>query len=454
MTQPATAAPQRSLAERLAVLPPPARARLLNQLQPEAARRLLHDWRFWARPKQLPPPGDWFCWLVVAGRGFGKTRMGVEWVRAQVEGPTPLNAGPSAPARVALVADTLTDGREVMIDGESGFLACAPTDQRPHYEASRRRLCWPNGAQALLYSAEEPDQLRGPQHHIAWADELAKWRYGEDCWSNLLLGLRLGASPRLMATTTPRPIKLLRQIIAEPSTVLTRGSTYENRANLPPPFLAQIDARYGGTRLGRQEIAGEILESHEGALWQPELLDDNRVREAPPLSRIVIAVDPPVSAHQGSDHCGIIAAGAAADGHYYILADDSVQGLSPQQWASRALKLYHMLGADRLVAEVNNGGDLVETVIRGINPGIAYRAVRASRGKYARAEPIAALYERGLVHHVGGFIELEDQMLTYAPGSTSSPDRLDALVWALTELALHQPSAAPRIRPMLRGGVA
>ncbi|RME64580.1 MAG: ATP-binding protein [Alphaproteobacteria bacterium] len=397
----------------------------------------------------MPPPGDWYCWLVVAGRGFGKTRLGVEWVRSRIEGTTPLAAAASAPARVALIADTLADGRAVMIDGESGFLACAPADKRPHYEASRRRLVWPNGAQAILYSAEEPDQLRGPQHHLAWADELAKWRYGEENWSNLILGLRLGERPQIVATTTPRPIALLRQIMAEPGTVVTRGGTFENRANLPARFLDQIASRYGGTRLGRQEIDGEILETVAGALWRSAMIDPYRIRHVDALERIVVAVDPPVTAHQRSDACGIIAAGRMHDGHYVVLADHTIERASPHQWATQALELYRALQADRLVAEVNNGGDLVETLVRGLEPDLSYRAVRASRGKLARAEPVAALYERGLVHHAGTFIELEDQMLNYVPGNPGSPDRLDALVWALTDLALGGADGAPpRIRPL------
>lgn len=441
-----------SIAEQLAGLSADDRTAVLADLAQEDYENLLHDWRFWGRPKQFSPPGDWFCWLMLAGRGFGKTRAGVEWLREQVEGPTPLVAPLGAPERIALVAQTSADARDVMILGESGVLACSRPGYAPVYEASRRRIVWPNGIQASLYSAEAPDQLRGPQHHMAWADELAKWPYLEDTWSNLLFGLRLGTKPRIVVTTTPRPLKLLKEIIADRGTVISRGSSYENAGNLPAVFFEQVIGRYEGTRLGRQELDGEILEDVPGALWSREMLDALRVVEAPELVRIVVAVDPPVTSGPNADACGIVVAGIDRLKRSYVLADRTVQGASPNAWAEVVLLAYREFEADRVVAEVNNGGELVEALLRRIDPKVSYRAVRASRGKVARAEPVAALYERGLVFHVGAFAALEDQMCAFTNGlegflNGESPDRVDALVWALTELAGHGPQE-PRIRRM------
>ncbi len=435
-----------SLAARCALLPPAALARWVAELTPGQARALAHDWRFWARPEQLPPEGDWFCWLVVAGRGFGKSRTGAEWVRSLVEGATPLTA-PTRVARIALVADTFADARDVMVEGESGLLAISPRDRRPLFEPSRRRLVWPSGARAFLYSAADPEQLRGPQHHAAWADEIAKWHEGERAWSNLLLGLRLGRRPRVVATTTPRPVAWIRALAEEPTTVVTRGSTWANRAHLPPAFLREVERLYAGTRLGRQELEGEFIDAHEGALWRPEMIEPWRVRAAPvPLARIVVAVDPPAGQGAKADACGIIAAGRAPDGHLYVLEDASVAGLSPLGWADRALNVCARHGADRIVAEANQGGAMVEAVLRQVDPNAPLKLVRASRGKLIRAEPVAALYERGLVHHVGRLPELEDELCRYTGDAREkSPDRLDALVWALTELALTG-VASPSLR--------
>ncbi len=442
-----------SLAERLARLGSERRARLFADLPEADLDRLAFDWRFWARPKQKPPAGDWFCWLVVAGRGFGKTRMGAEWVRSLVEGPTPLTAPPGAPARIALVADTESDGRDVMVEGESGLRRCAWPGFQPVYQASRRRLVWPNGAIGQLYSAMEPDQLRGPQHHAAWGDEIAKWSRGVETWSNLQFGLRLGPAPRAMLTTTPRPIALLTEILARPDTVVTRGTTFENRSNIAPVFFDQVVRAYRGTRLGRQELMGEILEDIPGALWSRAMLEDLRVDAAPALDRVVVAVDPPVSSGASADECGIVVAAQGADGHAYVLADRTVQGVSPHRWARAALEAYRDFRADRLIAEVNNGGDLVEAVIRQVDPAVSYRAVQASRGKVARAEPVAALYEQARVHHLrqaSGLDLLEDQMCAFTlyrsgSGVRASPDRVDALVWALSDLMLR-PGQDPRVR--------
>ncbi len=444
---------QFSLAERMADLTRAERLELLSGYSDQRLKELLYDWRFWGRPKQFAPLGDWFCWLMLAGRGFGKTRAGVEWLRRQVEGETPFIAPPGAPERIALVGHTAADTRGVMLDGESGILSCSPPAFRPVYESSRRRLVWPNGIQAFLYSAEAPDQLRGPQHHIAWADELAKWGGVEACWTNLMFGLRLGLKPRVIVTTTPRPLKILKEIMADPGTVTTHGSSYENSSNLPAAFFEQILSRYEGTRLGRQELDGEILEDVPGALWSRDMIEALRVDDPPEFQRIVVAVDPPVTSGSAADACGIVVAGLDRMKRGYILADRTVQGMSPNSWAEIVIKAYKEFKADRVIAEVNNGGELVEALIRKVAPTVSYRAVRASRGKVARAEPIAALYERGQVFHCAAFPALEDQMCAFTTGLEGfahgeSPDRVDALVWALTDLMMKD-AGEPRIRNMM-----
>lgn len=393
---------------------------------PEAECALLYAWEFWARPTQLEPRGDWSTWLISAGRGFGKTRTGAEWVRRRARNPR---------ARIALVGATASDVRDVMVEGESGILAISPPWERPVYEPSKRRITWPNGALATTYSADEPDRLRGPQHTDAWADETAAWRYAE-AWDQLQFGLRLGGNPRAVVTTTPRPTDLIRTLLADPSTVVTRGSTFANRANLAPQFLARILAKYRGTRLGRQELYAELLDDTPGALWNYTQIEELRVKHHAGLKRIVVAIDPSTTSDAESAECGIVAAGLGEDDHGYVLED--VSGvLSPDAWARRAVGAYERLEADRIVAEVNNGGDLVETVIRTVDKNVSYSAVHASRGKHTRAEPVAALYEQKKVHHVGGFAKLEDQMCTWdAVSGQKSPDRMDALVWALTELMI------------------
>ena len=408
---------------------PRQRTRLLRTLSEKEAALLLFDWDIWARPKQRPPAGDWRVWLILAGRGFGKTRTGAEWVRAGVE------AGRFA--RVAIVGETAADARDVMIEGESGLLRVAPPWARPKYEPSKRRLTWPNGAIASSFSADDPEQLRGPQFDAAWADEVAKWRY-PDAWDNLMLCLRLGADPRAVATTTPKPRAWLTRLIGAPGTVVTRGSTRENAGNLAPAFLDRILATYAGTRLARQEIDGELLLDTPGALWRREEIDAGRAPagRAPDLARVVVAVDPAVTSGAGSDETGIVAAGIDAQGTAWVLADLSGR-MSPDEWARRAVAAYHRLEVDAVVAEVNQGGDLVAQVIRTVDPRVPLRQVRASRGKLTRAEPVAALYEQGRVRHAGAFPELEDQMCAYTGDpSGPSPDRLDALVWAVSDLLL------------------
>ncbi|WP_062762673.1 DNA-packaging protein [Falsirhodobacter sp. alg1] len=410
---------------------------------------------FWALPHQLPPDGVWKSWVIMGGRGAGKTRAGSEWVRAEVEGARPLDNGRSR--RVALVGETIDQVREVMVFGESGILACSPPDRRPEWEAGRRRLVWPNGAIAQVFSAHEPESLRGPQFDAAWVDELAKWKKAEETWDMLQFALRLGENPRQVITTTPRNVGVLKTILKNPSTVVTHAPTEANRAYLAASFLAEVRARYEGTRLGAQELDGVLLEDVEGAMWTTPALEAGRMDAAPALNRIVVAVDPPVTGHAGSDECGIVVVGAVTDGppHTWravVLEDASVKAASPDQWARAALAAMARHGADRLVAEVNQGGDLVETVIRGIDPLVPFRAVRASKGKVARAEPIAALYEQGRVRHLRGLAKLEDQMCRMTMGGyegKGSPDRVDALVWGLWELMIEPSSVWAR--PQVRG---
>ncbi|MCK1639581.1 DNA-packaging protein [Bradyrhizobium sp. 157] len=390
-------------------------------------------WRAKARPSQLPPEGDWLGWLALAGRGWGKTFTGSGWVHDLVETRT---AG-----RIALVAPTAADARDTMVEGQSGLLRMAPPWNRPQYEPSKRRLTWPNGAIATTFSSEEADRLRGPEHDAAWADELAAWNEPQSTWDMLQFGLRLGSRPRWLATTTPRPIKLLKEILAREGrdVVVTRGSTFENEANLAPTFLAAVRARYEGTRLGRQELNAELLSDMPGALWQLAWLDRDRVSKAPDLKRIVVAIDPAVSNNEGSDETGIVVAGVGGDREDYVLEDLSGR-YAPHEWAAKAIEAYRRHKADRIIAEINNGGAMVEATIRALDPRVSFKSVHASRGKVVRAEPIAALYEQRKVHHVANFSTLEDQMCAFTSDfdrgrNGYSPDRVDALVWALTELS-------------------
>jgi len=398
----------------------------------------MYDWKYWARPNQLPPINrNWYIWMLLAGRGFGKTRTGAEFIRDEVE--------KGYKGKIHLIAPTAGDVRDVMIEGESGILAVSPPWNRPIYEPSKRRLTWPNGAMATTFSAEQPNRLRGPQCGLLWADELAAWKYAE-AWDMAMFGFRKG-KPKAIVTTTPKPRPLVKDILKTPGVVITRGSTYENRENLADIFFDAVIKKYEGTRLGEQEIHAKLLEDTPGALWNFDLIAENRCTyqefKEIELVKIAVALDPATTSNKTSNETGIIAGGIDANGEGYILADKS--GIyKPTGWARTAIKLFAALKADRMIAEVNNGGELVETTIRTFSPRMPYTAVHASRGKRTRAEPISALYEQGLVHHVGSYPQLEDQMTTWdSTDGSPSPDRVDALVWLLTYLMLqHIPKKA------------
>jgi phage terminase large subunit-like protein len=417
----------------------------LKHIDAENFLRLDKDWfGLWARGDQKPmADARWRNWLILGGRGSGKTRSGAEWVRARATGQG-FATGPLA-RRIALVAPTFDEARMVMIEGVSGLLAVHDAGWRPVFEPSRRLLTWPNGCVAQVFTAEEPDGLRGPQFDAAWCDELAKWKQGEKVWDMLQFALRLGENPCAVVTTMPRPIPLLKRLLADDGTVVSRATTFANRANLAPPFLQDVLKRYGGTRLGRQELNGELIEDDPDALFRRDLIKAARVTQAPELRRVVVAVDPPAGFGKNSNACGIVCAGLGADGRCYVLDDCSVQGARPAQWARKIVALYHARAAARVVAEINQGGAMVEQVLREVDPNLSFRSVHATRGKQARAEPVAALYEQGRVSHVGGFAELEDEMCSAIGEGAKSPDRLDALVWAVSDLMLRR-RAEPRIR--------
>lgn len=424
----------------------------LEGLTDEEADDLLHTWELWARDNQLEPDAvlangeHWVTWLILAGRGFGKTRCGAEtvikWVR---EGHC---------RRLALIAQDSADARDVMVEGESGILACSPRDFKPKYEPSKRRLTWPNGAVATLFSAEDFDSLRGPQFDGAWCDELCKWRYAQEAWDNLQFGLRLGEHPKQIVTTTPRPIRLLKDIILRSDTALTKGSTMENLVNLAPPFRKAVVDKYAGTRIGRQELNAEILDDVPGALWSRAMIDAERIRPVDSLTpislphfvRILVAVDPAKEVGETAAETGIIVVGKTEEGHGYLLEDLSLAG-SPEEWGRVAVQAYDDWAADQIVYEANQGGEMVAAVLRQAAKQlkddnlrtadfVPVKAVHATRGKYVRAEPVSQLYEQKKVHHVGYFPELEDQMCEFTPDGSMgySPDRMDALVWGITEL--------------------
>lgn len=421
--------------------------KLLATLDDRTRDALAHHWPFFARPNQLLPAGKWTYWVLLAGRGFGKTRTGAETVREWVKTSDMVN----------LIGATASDARDIMIEGESGIMSICPDDERPTYRKSESKLIWPNGATSLIFSADEPERLRGKQHKKLWADELAAWRYNE-AWDQAKFGLRLGDRPQAIATTTPKPTKLVRELLTDKGTVVTRGTSYENRDHLSPAFFDEIIKKYEGTRLGRQELRAEILTDTPGALWTYENIQHLPRHSIPLLSRIVVAIDPPAKSTEGSDECGIIAVGMDDKSHGYVLADASGV-MSPEKWAATAIQLYKQLEADTIVAEVNQGGEMVATVIHSSEQpnarNIPVKSVHATRGKYIRAEPISALYERRLVYHCELFEALEDQMTSFTQDfdrtKNGSPDRMDALVWGLTELfpQMVAPVIAPKRREIV-----
>ncbi len=427
----------KSWAAFVASLKPTIAELLTTSLNASQLGALRHEWDFWGREEQLPPESAWRAWVFLGGRGVGKTRAGAEWVSRL--------ARSGRARRIALIGPTFHDVREVMVEGPSGLRSLPYA--RPSYEASRRRLVWRSGAEAFCFSAEDPESLRGPQFDAAWADEMCFWSYPEEMLQTLSHGLRLGMRPRLMATTTPRPTRALKALLARRDTVMSVGATWENRHNLADDFIDALNQRWTGSIRDRQELLGELIEDVEGALWKRADLEAVRVRDFGSLDRVVVAVDPPAGKGPGAAHCGIVAAGVyGAPRRAIVLADASVQGLAPHQWAARAADLARSMGAHAIVAEANNGGEMVRDVLKAAAHEIPVRLVRASEGKRARAEPIAALYAQGRVHHAGAFAALEDEMVSFgADGFSASPDRLDALVWALTELMLGA-HAAPRVR--------
>jgi phage terminase large subunit-like protein len=407
---------------------------VLRAIQAEAERRRC-DWPSRARGDQLLPLGDWIVWLILAGRGWGKTRTGAETVR---------HWNAAGHRYVNLIGATSDDARDIMIEGESGILACCPRDRRPHYRKSERKLMWPNGAESLIFTADEPERLRGKQHGKLWCDELASWRYPES-WDQAQFGLRLGSSPQAVVTTTPRPTKIIKELAADETTHLTEGTTYDNRANLAKAFFDKVIKKYEGTRLGRQELHAKILDDNPRALWTRSVIEASRVKCVPAgvtLSRIVTAVDPAVTSSTTSDDTGIVVEAIGSDGHLYVLADNTQSEATPAQWASRAVRSHFEWKGDRIVGEVNNGGDLVEMAIRAVvlddgsgktGAQVPYTKVTATRGKAKRAEPISALWEQGRAHIVGSLPELEDEMCSFDPtidpDKQPSPNRMDAMVW-------------------------
>lgn len=432
-----------SLASSLASLPEAERTAILASLTEAQAEELLHDWRFWARPNQIAPDGEWSTWLALAGRGFGKTEAGAQWVKERQR------AGARS---IALIAETQKDLEEVMV---ARLVSIYRPDEAPAVRYRPVRMIWPNGAIALGYNGTEPDQLRGPQFDTAWVDELAKYRYARETWDMLQFTMRSGPDPRVFVTTTPRPIPVIKDILAGSTTVVSRGSTFDNAENLPAKFLAHLQTKYEGTRLGRQELNAEILDDLPGALWTRDAIDQARVKQAPEMQRMVVAVDPSGTKGESDDgdDIGIVVAGRGVDGRGYVLADRTCK-LSPDGWGRRAVAAFHEFKADRIVAERNFGGAMVQHVIKTVDPKVPYKEVTASRGKVARAEPVAALYEQRRVSHVGSFPDLEDQLVLMAPdgyAGEGSPDRVDALVWAMTDLMLNPTNPTAYSIPMKWG---
>ena len=402
----------------------------MDSLPPNEFRALTDSafqWAHLARENQIAPEGDWLTWLLLAGRGFGKTRTGAEYIRERVTNVKRCR-------RLTIAAPTSADVRDIAIEGESGLLNVFPPHQRPDYEPSKRRVTFHTGARASLLSADKPDRFRGVQSDTVWAEELASWRYPE-AWDHLMLGFRLG-EPKAVVTTTPRPTKIIKGLVKDPTTHVTRGSTFDNRRNLAPAFLKTVTARYEGTRMGRQELYAEILEEIEGAFIHLAMIDGDRVEEAPEMMRCVVGVDPAATSGEDADETGIVVVGKGIDSEGYVLADRSCRA-SPTEWARRAVEAYYDHKADRIIAEKNMGGEMVESVIRSVDRTVPIKLVTATRGKHVRAEPVCALYEQGRMHHVGTMALLEDQMCGFTPAGYEggdSPDRADACVWAATDL--------------------
>ena len=437
MSEGAEAGRRAWLLKALADAPPEVQRRVWKELSPGDHRAFAYAWELLGEQGQQEPAGDWAVWLMMAGRGFGKTRTGAEWVLEQ--------ARRLPDGRIALIGGSIEEVARVMVEGESGILRCAPPDEKLHWCLSRSELRFPSGAVAHAFSGAHGDRLRGPQHHVAWADELAKWTDGEATWDNLMMGMRLGERPRVLVTTTPRKSELLERIRDLPGTVVTGGRTRDNR-HLPAAFIAAMEAAYRDSRLGRQELDGELIGEAEGALWTRALLEERRVAAAPKLVRVVVGVDPPASAD--GDACGIVVCGRSEDGRGFVLADASVRGLSPNGWARKVADAAEAWDADRVVAEANNGGQMVEDVLKGADGALPVRQVHASRGKVVRAEPIAALFESGKCWLAGRFPALEDELSGFTAGGyagSGSPDRADALVWALSELMLGK-KGLPSVR--------
>jgi phage terminase large subunit-like protein len=436
---------EKSLATKFAEQPDSVRREVIEKLDPEKLLALRHDWHYWARPSQLAPKpgepcvtdgcnchGNWRYWVLLAGRGYGKTKAGAEWVNEMVRD--------GIYKRFHLVGATASDVRDIMVEGPSGVVTVSHPDFPASYHPTKRKVTWPNGAQALCFSADEPERLRGEQCEAAWVDEICSWRYPQ-AWTQLMLGLRLGHNPRVVVTTTPKPTKLIKDLVKNPATHLTKGSTYDNIHNLASAFTDEITRAYEGTRFGRQELYAEILEDSPGALWQFSVIDENRVdaENLPPFKRVVIGVDPAVSFGEDSDETGIVVAALGTDNHAYVL-DDLSGRYRVEDWSRKVVVAYYKHMADRVVAERNNGGDMVENTLRVVEPNLSYRDVHATRSKQLRAEPVAAAYEQGRVHHVGVFDKLEEQQVTWEPGM-SSPDRIDAAVYALTDLIIRNQGA-------------
>lgn len=427
------------MAEKIAMLPEGERVRTLRELAPtdEDVKALLYTWAFWARPNQVEPPAPWSTWTLLSGRGFGKTRVGAECVIKRAR------HGPFYP--MALIGQTKADVRDTMVEVfESSIMKVSPPSFMPKLETTKRRVTWPNGMQAIMYSGDEPDQLRGPQHGFGWLDEIGKYKYPDVTMSNFRLGLRLGPTPQAVITTTPRPIPVIKELVDDPNVVITTGSTFENMSNLPESFIRTILRKYDGTRLGAQELYGRILGDIEGALWSRQMLEDTRVVRLPSIFRVVVAVDPNAGGanEMGTSETGIIAVGMGVDGDCYVLEDASVESNKPEVWAQQAVATYNRYQADAVVAEVNQGGEMVKYTLQTIDANLPVIMVHASKAKHTRAEPVSNLYAGKRIHHLGMFPDLEEQLCGWVPGEPS-PDRLDALVWGITELMLKSGNNMP-----------